>query len=162
MLAGLFLLMVISSCEKKKYPEDERKSWHSTCWRIKGKWKIEKITFNGDDVTNTYNDTLAPYVYNDIVFDFRINEDLGRGGKKDWVFITTVNENKIGNMNFGIDIKNSMIGIRKADDYENIEDPIIFGKMSNLFATLWEIKKLYNKEMHLKSLKTNYDFYFKQ
>ncbi|MBA3706121.1 MAG: hypothetical protein H0W84_09550, partial [Bacteroidetes bacterium] len=154
---------VISSCEKKKYPEDERKSWHSSCWRLKGKWKIDKIVYNGNDITASYNDTLSPYAYNDLIFDFQFREDLGKGGKKDWVFITTADGKNIGNVGFGLNPKaNYALAIYKRDDFQNIEDLHSYEKITRLLLNLWNIKKLYNKQLHIQSYYGNYELYFKQ
>ncbi|MBA3706123.1 MAG: hypothetical protein H0W84_09560 [Bacteroidetes bacterium] len=162
LLAGLFLLPLLSSCEKKKYPEDEHRSWHSSCWRLKGKWKIDKIVYNGNDITSTYNDTLTPYSANDFIFDIRFGADVGVRDKKNMVFITTVNQNQIGNIEFYIDPKIDRMGFSKASDFQNIEDPLSYQKITNTLFNYWNVKKLYNKQLHIQSINTSYDLYFKQ
>jgi hypothetical protein len=81
-LLAVLLELGLNSC--KKYPEGPVLSLRSRKERVANNWKVEKVTFNGNDITSNYTNISFNETY-DKKGNYSYNSTLGSGSGK-WSF----------------------------------------------------------------------------
>lgn len=135
----VLLGVVLTTC--KKFPEDEFISLNTVKDRLKGNWKFESIKYHGNNITQTYNDSIAPYFIDDMVLNF----SFGR--------TSTVNNQKVNDLSI-----RPAYGVM----YFSISKTNIFFRKNSALNTLnsiflssesFSIKKLYRGKFKIQNSK---------
>jgi hypothetical protein len=158
LLLLIFLVAVLfTTC--KKYPEDEFISLRTVKQRLEAEWQIQKIEFNGNDVTYMYNDSLSQSIDSyRLWFDLNVPTDNNPSHNGNYVYLNKASKSKndgsdadICVISFGYSPKkDKKIGLTGSpNSHFNVKDSI----ESKFFIRFignwqrWDIRKLYSTEM---------------
>lgn len=167
-LSLLSLLFTLSTC--KKYPEDPFISLRTVKMRLEGEWQLESIEINGEDAGFKYNDSLAPLTFTDYKFWFSFGAKIDNSSQKYNLFLinksskseeSALNSIDVSGTRFSIyPTKDKDLLIANSFDQIAIKDSNSSGILLNLLAdnilsgaVVWQIKKLYKKELILQKEK---------
>lgn len=177
------LIIISASCllftTCKKYPEDNCISLRTVKMRLEGEWQLEKIEINGENVGNKYNDSLMPLTFKDYRFWFQFGTKIGN--QKYNIFLINKSSKDASSALDNIDVSGTRFSISPKKDKHLLiansfdQIPIKDFKsntvMLNLIgddilngAVVWQIKKLYTKELIIEKEKkgNNYRIQFKK
>ena len=163
----LFLILLLTLCSCKKYPEDKFISFTTVKMRLQGEWQLEKIEVNGENIGYKYNDSLAPLIFKDFkfwfVFDWKFNSTsnethnlfvINKSSKDKSKAIENVD---VSGVEFSIFPKrDKKLKIASVNNYIPINDfkssKILLYLLSDY---LWQIRELYNKELIIEKTKND-------
>ncbi|MBK9286051.1 MAG: hypothetical protein IPM51_17280 [Sphingobacteriaceae bacterium] len=154
--------LVFITCEKKRYPEDEHQSLFSSYKRIRGNWTIQKLLYNGVDVTEAFNDSIYPYKTCELNFEFKKWVKV-YDGKKPRMLSVSANGSILVNLEYAIEIsQRNLIGIGESSYFQETTNPSVEKQLKNSFSGFYDIMKLYKDELHIKPESSKYEIYFKK
>lgn len=165
------MLFTLSTC--KKYPEDKFISFTTVKMRLEGEWQLESIEINDENVGYKYNDSLAPLTFKDYKFWFDFGSKIGN--QKYNLFLINKSSKDAKNSLENVDVsgtrfsispkKNKELLIANSFDQISIKDAKSSEILLNLIgdnvfsgAVLWQIKKLYSKELILEKTKNSFKY----
>ncbi|MBI3520359.1 MAG: DUF5004 domain-containing protein [Bacteroidetes bacterium] len=138
LLAFIFLSSILLFTECKKYPEGPAISFRSKKERISNSWKVSELKINDVDSTAYYTNILHDYTLN-------INKS---GSYTITYFVTVPNIGNITNTESGFWSFSS-----NKKDLNLSPSSISYGNVPS--SSSWQILKLYEKELWLRSFDVN-------
>lgn len=157
---GLIVLAVLPGC--KKYPEDPFISLRTAKQRLTREWKINRIIVNGNDQTNSYNDSLINKNFTDLTLQIGEESELTEfygnltGGDKERY--TTL-------FSFKGKEKSTLTAlVFSQNTANNYYDTLNVNLINNVFGKYpFKILKLYKKDFIIEATKNNnvYEIHFK-
>lgn len=174
-LVIILTALLFTAC--KKYPEDKF-AFRTVKARLEAEWQIEKIEINGSDVSNLYNDSLAPLSLNNFYFWFVYNKlapnpnkddtrDLFLINKSSKSYKDAYNNNDVAIGYFGYDNKKESLTTWL--EKKQTKDTVLAKTFKQLLESYsykenYYIQSLYHKTLITQRLKNNstYRIYFKR
>jgi len=143
------LTLLFSDC--KKFPEDPFISLRTVRMRMQGEWMINKIQINGNDFTESYNDSLM----NQQIPDFKV-EITKSHNESD--FIGILKSHRTTTFDNQIDVEKKVVYFRKWTFNSGLvekPDSTNLRVFNNLIRGQFEIRKLYKKDFIIKRSNDN-------
>lgn len=163
-LLSVIVLTAVLFTTCRKYPEDEFISLRTVKQRLEAEWQIQKIEFNGNDVTYMYNDSLSPLNITDFYFWFKNNESEGPDSeRKNFIYVNKSSKNSkdaksydVYKTEFSLNDRKKHLWIMFSSDDIHVNEYNNYKILSNLlfvlYSSQWEINTLYKNELKITKL----------
>jgi hypothetical protein len=143
-LVIITILLLSSFFGCKKYEEGPFLTLRSPYNRIEGQWSIEKYIVDEIDYSQLFKDSIGDYLVFELCYP-------GDGVDRNEIFTKNIN----GSWRFDDNLEKIYISIESSPSFNTYDCIEPFGKE---ITSIWEIRKLNNKEFRLETNFENKDY----